>query len=184
MNKFESYIFDKYYEANYKKYRRIMDTYHKVTGWFRSVPRFFASTYLCWKYPFLKFDVKSGFFQGSCYYWCIEKGWRKAFGLQLCKEIKDALKRSNFLKSYQISDVKEKYGALNIYDDGAPDEVHDIILKYEYISSRTCIKCGRRAKYISHGWIEPYCEDCVKDQNCTSFDESYKDFDWYSWTKN
>ena len=181
MDKIEKYIKDKYYERDFSKYLNLINRYHGVKSKFYKIPRLFASTYLCWRFPFLKYDVKSGFFQTSCFYWCIDRGWRRAFGIQLCKEIKAALKRNNF-KDYQLSQVKEKYGALNIYDNGAPGEVHDILLKYEYISSRTCIKCGRRAKYITNGWVEPYCEDCIKNVNTLSEPmEAYKDFDWYLW---
>ena len=61
-------------------------------------------------------------------------------------------------------DIKEKYGTLRWYDAGAPKEVYDIIHKYEELSFRTCIECGKPAKYITQGWISPYCEDCIKHQ--------------------
>ena len=41
--------------------------------------------------------------------------------------------------------------------------VNDIINKYSDLSSRICINCGKPAKYISKGWISPYCEDCAKE---------------------
>lgn len=41
-------------------------------------------------------------------------------------------------------------------------ELYDIISKYEKLSYRTCIKCGKPAKWISRGWISPYCTDCAK----------------------
>ena len=94
-------------------------------------------------------------------------GWRNAFGLQMCQEIKDALLKvggRKLLKAYRIMDIKEKYGTLRWYDSGAPQEVYDIIHKYEELSFRTCIECGKPAKYITQGWISPYCEDCIKHQ--------------------
>ena len=149
------------------------------------IKRLVSCTYLCWKYPFLKYRwEKDKFFQTSCWYYSIDIGWRKAFGLQLCEEIKQALIRHDFLYKYNITDIKEKMGELVIYDDGAPEEVHDIIFKYGYISSRTCFICGRPAKYRTRGWIEPYCEDCIKEANTTKEpDEAYKDFEWYGWKK-
>lgn len=42
------------------------------------------------------------------------KGWRKCFGIQMCKEIKASLKRSNYLYKYRIMQIKEKYGC---YDE-------------------------------------------------------------------
>ena len=88
-------------------------------------------------------------------------GWRKAFGIQMCKEIKQALKKHNYLYNYRIMQIKEKYGSLRWYDAGAPEEIQTIINKYEDISYHTCISCGKPAKYLSTGWICPYCEKCA-----------------------
>ena len=45
-------------------------------------------------------------------------GWRKAFGLEMCREIKDYLIKHNFpLDEYRIMDIKEKYGTLCWYDN-------------------------------------------------------------------
>lgn len=91
----------------------------------------------------------------------LEPGWRKAFGIQICKEIKCALKKHKFLRKYRIIQIKEKFGSLHWYDNGAPEEVWHIINKYENISYNTCICCGKPAKYRTTDWISPYCEDCV-----------------------
>lgn len=91
----------------------------------------------------------------------LEPGWRKAFGIQICKEIKSALKKNKLLYKYRIVQIKEKFGSLRWYDNGAPEEVYHIINKYENISYNTCICCGKPAKYRTIGWISPYCEDCV-----------------------
>lgn len=40
-------------------------------------------------------------------------------------------------------------------------KIYDIIDKYEDISYTTCICCGKPAKYITLGWISPFCEDCI-----------------------
>lgn len=61
------------------------------------------------------------------------KGWRKCFGIQMCKEIKASLKRHNCLKEYRITQIKEKFGGLRWYNAAAPEEVYKIIQKYEYI---------------------------------------------------
>ena len=97
----------------------------------------------------------------------MDDGWRKAFGIQMCKEIKDALLRAGgrkMLMNYRISDMKEKMGHLEWYDFGAPKEVHDIIVKYEYISARTCINCGKPATGMTRGYILPYCDDCCSEE--------------------
>lgn len=105
----------------------------------------------------------------------MDTGWRKAFGIQMCKEIKAALKKNNCLKKYRITQIKEKYGSLRWYDYGAPKEVYDIISKYEQISTKTCIVCGKPAKYISKGWISPYCGDCIGNRNYTKIGEENYD---------
>lgn len=40
------------------------------------------------------------------------KGWRKCFGISICKEIKASLKRHNCLEEYRITQIKEKFGGL------------------------------------------------------------------------
>lgn len=71
----------------------------------------------------------------------MEPGWRKTFGIKMCKEIKTALKKNNCLRKYRITQIKEKFGTLRWYDTGAPKEVYNIISKYEQISAKTCIDC-------------------------------------------
>ena len=51
--------------------------------------------------------------------------------------------------------------SLRWYDAGASEEIQTIINKYEDISYHTCISCGKPAKYLSTGWICPYCEKCA-----------------------
>ena len=70
-----------------------------------------------------------------------------------------------FLYDLRIMQIKEKFGGLRFYIEGAPREsrVDDIISKYESMSERLCGICGRPAKYLSQGWIYPWCEDCKDD---------------------
>lgn len=93
-------------------------------------------------------------------------GWRKAFGLQMCEEIKQELKKhKGALKKYRILEIKEKFGGLRWYDSYSTEKIwKEIIPKYEKLSYKTCINCGKPAKYISKGWISPYCEDCAKNK--------------------
>lgn len=91
------------------------------------------------------------------------EGWRKAFGEKLCKELKDELVRVDYLYKYRISQIKEKYGTLRWYDFGNTKEGYEILRKYEDLSARTCIQCGKPATRITTGWIAPYCDDCIDD---------------------
>jgi hypothetical protein len=50
--------------------------------------------------------------------------------------------------------------SLRWYSNGSPNGCeYPIISKYEILSERTCIVCGKPAKYRSTGWISPYCEE-------------------------
>ena len=119
------------------------------------------------------------------------KGWRNKFGIQMCKEIKQSLLKTGgrkALKTYRIVQIKEKFGGLRWYDAWSTDEIlHTIIPKYEKLSFETCINCGKPAKYVSKGWISPYCEDCVKDKDkyipITEEDAWDKAYTYY-WPKN
>lgn len=124
---------------------------------------------LCKQYPFLTIrnwrnDEPIGY--EFTYLDDMPNGWRKAFGEQMCEEIKQVLVKANYLYDYRVAQVKEKYGSLRWYDEGAPSsiykELQDIINKYEEISERTCIWCGRPATKISLGWISPWCDKCAE----------------------
>ena len=122
------------------------------------------------------------------WYRAIPYGWRKCFGMQLLKEIARALKDAGgrkAMKSLQITDIKEKWGALQIYTYGCPNEVHKIIEKYEYISRRTCIECGKTAYGLTEGWVQPLCEDCFKKSDYARIRPFYhKDNSWYGYTSS
>ena len=93
-------------------------------------------------------------------------GWRKAFGIQMCKDIRKQLWKEGNLFKYRITQIKEKWGELCWYDACASKEVHEIIEKYENISRNTCIVCGEPATKISDGWISPFCDKHFpKDSN-------------------
>lgn len=98
-------------------------------------------------------------------------GWRKAFGEQMCEEIREELVRVDYLDKYRIAQIKEKYGFLRWYDFGGTEKMNrEIIPKYARLSERTCIVCGEPATKISTGWISPYCDLCAeKDKGFERF---------------
>lgn len=94
----------------------------------------------------------------------LDKGWRKAFGEDLCKELRKALWKEGGLKAilhFRITQIKEKWGCLYLYYSGGGEEVEKVISRYETISFKTCIVCGKPATYRTTLWISPYCDDCV-----------------------
>ena len=94
-------------------------------------------------------------------------GWRTAFGEDLCKEIMEELVRNNCVDSYQVLQIKEKYGELRWYSQGGTERIHrEIIPKYEKMSHRICIQCGRPATLVSKSWVAPWCNACTEQFPC------------------
>lgn len=146
---------------------------------------------LCEKYPFLiprnSFSGKritegAGFWPGSPdeipeydYEFTeldeMPDGWRKAFGANMMNELKQELEKQGLLDSYVIQQIKEKYGTLRWYDYGGTKKTDKIIDKYEKLSARTCIKCGKPATRVTTGWISPYCDDCCPEGSSVPIEE-------------
>ena len=95
----------------------------------------------------------------------LEKGWAKAFGYELICELRDALIEAVYLDKYRITQIKEKYGTLRWYDFGAPEDVFKILMKYESLSYKTCIYCGKPATHETYGWINYVCEKCLSEHH-------------------
>ena len=97
----------------------------------------------------------------------MDKGWREAFGMNFCKDLRKALIRTGGYKllfGFRILQIKEKDGRLEVYCIGYNDEINKVISKYSKKKKKTCIRCGKPATWISKGWISPYCDDCVPDK--------------------
>lgn len=100
----------------------------------------------------------------------METGWRKAFGIQFCKDLKKQLKKEGRLYSFRITQLKEKWGLLRMYHNGS-NEIDAIVDKYEELSEKVCIRCGKPATKATTGWISYYCDSCyprkkeVKEEN-------------------
>lgn len=91
----------------------------------------------------------------------VPEGWIELF-LHMCEEIREPLIQANYINEFRFLQIKEKYGSLRVYTAGAPQEVYDIIQKYEALSERICVTCGKPATKISQGWICPYCDECAE----------------------
>lgn len=95
-------------------------------------------------------------------------GWRKRFGIQFCKELKQAIKEApsnNYMKIFRIMQIKEKWGEFQCYVNYSSEGVSRVINKYGYISKFVCIDCGKDAVKQTQGWISPYCENCLPKNN-------------------
>ena len=107
----------------------------------------------------------------------IPDGWRLAFGDQMLEELSQLLKKYNIEKDYFIVQIKEKFGGLRWYDNGFSEkgskEYFNWLHKYEKLSFKTCIKCGKPATRISKGWIMPFCNDCINENESVPIEEFY-----------
>ena len=156
--------FQEYY--NYKH----LGTYDGKGKWTYPAKVYEFNHNLIEKYPFLKpkyyqfddEDVNNPYDYSWTLAEDIPKGWLLAFGEDLFKELKEAL--GDEIKDYRVLQIKEKFGQLRWYDTGASQAVDDVIDKFTNLSETTCIACGRPAKYISKGWISPFCENCIGEQ--------------------
>ena len=123
---------------------------------------------LCEKYPFLipRNVWTDKISEDYNYSWTrlddLEPGWRIAFGEQLCEELKDALAKADYVDKFRFSQIKEKWGALCLYNFGCNQEAWDVIHKYEKLSRYICGHCGKPATKVSTGWIYPYCDECAE----------------------
>ena len=54
--------------------------------------------------------------------------------------------------------VKEKFGGLRFYVNGANEEHYNYISFAENMSYRTCEKCGNPGKLYTNGWHTTLCE--------------------------
>lgn len=93
------------------------------------------------------------------------KGWRIAFGEEMCEKINKLLLKSNFVDQYRISQIKEKYGELRWYDNGVPksisEEYYKIIDFYSEKSKHTCFVCGEPAEIdYNKSYLIPVCDKC------------------------
>ena len=100
-------------------------------------------------------------------------GWWKAFGMELCEDLREELIKYNYLHSYRIIDIKEKYGSVRIYDNGCPRDcdVHEIIEDYSTLSEHICMYCGKPDIPMINwnGWWTVICENCfnrIENRKC------------------
>lgn len=135
---------------------------------------------LCKRYPFLiprnrwtdklMWDKTDKYFMPYSYTEldAMPDGWRRAFGVEMCEEIRKELVKYNYLDKYRIAQIKEKYGGLRWYDLGIPKDskIWEIIDKYTELSHHTCMICGRPAETSSDGyWLYTLCDKCKEKIN-------------------
>lgn len=134
------------------------------------------------KYPFLMprsvwtGKVPAGYDYTYTEYDEIPKGWQIGFGEFLLEDLKKALIETKSLYSFYFMQIKEKFGALRMYPNGAEPEVWDILDKYGFISQYVCCQCGSPYTTIVnyYGWLLPLCKECVDKNNNIRKSKGYK----------
>lgn len=92
----------------------------------------------------------------------LEPGWKTAFGKDLIFELLESIYEDGCLDSFQVTEVKEKYGQLDIDIYNCNDCTYNVLEKYRNLSQYICAFCGEPARYVSKGWVYPICQNCIE----------------------
>ena len=106
----------------------------------------------------------------------IATGWRMGFGELLLEDLRETLVKTDYLEKFRFMRIKEKYGSLRLYTNGVPEEVQNVLNKYEFISQYICIKCGSPHACIvdDYGWYLPLCKKCWDNSNKWREEKGYR----------
>ena len=100
-------------------------------------------------------------------YNAFSRGWGMLWHMMIA-DLAPLMRKYNLQDKFFFEEIKEKYGEIRAYHNGAPYEIEDIIDAYSIISRNVCQWCGRPDSAISKGyWVECQCEQC--------FDKYWKD---------
>ena len=133
---------------------------------------------LCEKYPKI-FKMRNASMQETCMCWGFSHGdgWFSILDAA-CANIQNhvdwkrkiepfaSMTDEEFDEIHQpvASQVKEKFGGLRFYIDGADDYVSGVISMAESMSYRTCEYCGSPGISGGKGWIKTLCDTCRKSE--------------------
>ena len=122
---------------------------------------------LCTKYPEI-FKDRHGNVLSTAMCWGFEcdDGWYKLIDT-LCEE----LMKTSHLGIPIATQVKEKYGRLCFYVNGANELQWDIIDKYEGYSEHLCEVCGKNGKLRGRGWYKTLCDKHTKELKYEDFEK-------------
>ena len=98
---------------------------------------------------------------------CLPLGWVDAFCPTMWEDLKTILRKYDYLEQFNLGDIKEKWGHLDISIDvfDMPDELEKEVEAWAddlWVKSwETCSACGRPATGHTKGWVLPFCDDCA-----------------------
>jgi hypothetical protein len=95
-----------------------------------------------------------------------ETHWGKPITVEEIEEKRLAMEEA--AKTVPVaSQVKEKFGGLRFYVNGATEKHYNYITFAESMSYRTCEVCGAPGKTYTDGWHTTLCETHAKEQDRT-----------------
>ena len=107
------------------------------------------------KYPSL--------FKNESFYFECGNGWYNLIDI-LCRQIEFRGLRGSVPDpdfDVKITQVKEKFGGLRFYCEGADDNIYGMIDMAEAMSIRICEECGNPGKLMKSntGWLHTACDE-------------------------
>lgn len=138
------------------------------------------------QYPFLlprnvySDKVPSNYDYEYTEYDALLKGWQIGFGKFLLEDLHEACLKTGYLDRLRIEQLKEKYGSMCLYINAAPQEVHDVVRNYEFISQYICAQCGSIHGHVvnDYGWYFSLCRECYEKNNKRREQRGYKVVPW------
>ena len=115
------------------------------------------------KYPKL-FRQKDLSMQETCMNWgiCTGNGWYWLID-NLCSCIQGYIDDNDKPQTEAVQ-VKEKFGSLRFYVNGADEYIHGMISLAEDMSYSTCESCGCTTDILhTSGWIKTLCKTCAPE---------------------
>jgi len=88
-------------------------------------------------------------------------GWWKKFGKKMAKELQTIVDEKE-IEDFKILQVKEKYNSLRVYISPYDKDIDDVLRKYEDLSTKYCVMCGKKATKVSKGWYNSFCDECAE----------------------
>ena len=86
----------------------------------------------------------------------VGEGW-----FDILDELLTGLEKLN-LPDLRVVQVKEKFGTLRFYVNGANGEAYKLIDRAEHRSEITCEACGKPGVMRNDGWLKVCCDEHVR----------------------
>jgi hypothetical protein len=77
--------------------------------------------------------------------------------------------------TFLFTQIKEKYGTLRMYHNGADSFVMGVIAMAEAMSGETCELCGAPGKRGGVGWITTRCDKCTPSEEAEKEPEAFRE---------